>query len=180
MVRVSNNSELKGAHFRILPKKVAIFAKNVRFLYYKEANKKRHLPLKVAPMCAKAHIIRNSVNGKIQYPVFFKNHAAVTPELVVNRLRRINTYIWLFNKSYSQQKCQFVQKTFGNTGQQQDAISKVRVNPFFRDLDQFTILLPVKDLSSVHNPYFLAMKNMIVIRSRSFFLKQKIENIVEI
>ena len=57
---------------------------------------------------------------------------------------------------------------------------KVRVDPFFRDLDQFTILLPVKDLSSVHNPYFLAMKNMIVIRSRSFFLKQKIENIVEI
>ena len=62
------------------------------------------------------------MNGKSQYPVFFKNHAAVTPELVVNRLRRINTYIWLFNKSYSQRKCQFVQKTFGNTGQQQDAI----------------------------------------------------------
>ena len=62
-LRVSNNSELKGAHFRILPKKVAIFAKNVRFLYYKEANKKRHLPLKVAPMCAKAHIIRNSEIG---------------------------------------------------------------------------------------------------------------------
>ena len=62
------------------------------------------------------------MNGKSQYPVFFKNHAAVTPELVVNRLRRINTYIWLFNKSYSQHKCQFVQKTFGNTGQQQDAI----------------------------------------------------------
>ena len=40
------------------------------------------------------------MNGKSQYPVFFKNHAAVTPELVVNRLRRINTYIWLFNKSY--------------------------------------------------------------------------------
>ena len=50
-------------------------------------------------------------------------------------------------------------------------IIKVRVDPFFRDLDQFTILLPVKDLSSVHNPYFLAMKNMIVIRSRSFFFK---------
>ena len=51
--RVSNISELKGAHFRILPKKVAIFAKkNVRFLYYKEANKKRHMPLKVAPQCA--------------------------------------------------------------------------------------------------------------------------------
>ena len=62
------------------------------------------------------------MNDKSQYPVFFKNHAAVTPELVVNRLRRINTHIWLFNKSYSQHKCQFVQKTFGNTGQQQDAI----------------------------------------------------------
>ena len=48
---------------------------------------------------------------------------------------------------------------------------KVRVDPFFRDLDQFTILLPVKDLSSVHNPYFLAMNNMIAIRSRSFFFK---------
>ena len=58
------------------------------------------------------------MSEKIHYRVFFKNHAAVTPELVVNRLRRINTYIWLFNKSYSQ----FVQKTFGNTGQQQDAI----------------------------------------------------------
>ena len=56
------------------------------------------------------------VKANIQF--FSKNHAAVTPELVVNRLRRINTYIWLFNKSYSQ----FVQKTFGNTGQQQDAI----------------------------------------------------------
>ena len=51
------------------------------------------------------------------------------------------------------------------------AKTKVRVDPFFRDLDQFTILLPVKDLSSVHNPYFLAMKNMITIRSRSFFFK---------
>ena len=50
-------------------------------------------------------------------------------------------------------------------------IAKVRVDPFFRDLDQFTILLPVKDLSSVHNPYFLAMKNMITIRSQSFFFK---------
>ena len=58
--------------------------------------------------------------------------------------------------------------------------SKVRVDPFFRDLVQFTILLPLKDLSSVHNPYLLAMKNMITIRSRSFFFKQKIENIAEI
>ena len=40
---------------------------------------------------------------------------------------------------------------------------KVRVDPFFRDLVQFTILLPLKDLSSVHNPYLLAMKNMITI-----------------
>ena len=58
--------------------------------------------------------------------------------------------------------------------------TKVRVDPFFRDLVQFTILLPLKDLSSVHNPYLLAMKNMITIRSRSFSLKQKIENIAEI
>ena len=33
--RVFNNSELKGAHFKILPEKVPIFAKNVRFLYYR-------------------------------------------------------------------------------------------------------------------------------------------------
>ena len=50
-------------------------------------------------------------------------------------------------------------------------VAKVRVNPFFHDLVQFTILLPLKDLSSVHNPYLLAMKNMITIRSRSFFFK---------
>ena len=56
-----NNSEVKGAHFRILLEKVPIFAKNVRFLYYREANKKRHPPLKVAPMCAKAHVIKHSV-----------------------------------------------------------------------------------------------------------------------
>ena len=76
------------------------------------------------------------MNGKSQYPVFFKNHAAVTPELVVNRLRRINTYIWLFNKSYSQRKCQFVQKTFGNTGQQQDAIriSDTNINKGFSNI----------------------------------------------
>ena len=55
LFRVFNNSEVKGAHFRILLEKVPIFAKNVRFLYYREANKKRHPPLKVAPMCAKVH-----------------------------------------------------------------------------------------------------------------------------
>ena len=49
---------------------MAIFAKNVRFLYYKEANKKRHLPLKVAPMCAKAHIIRNSVEMGAEAELF--------------------------------------------------------------------------------------------------------------
>ena len=76
------------------------------------------------------------MNGKSQYPVFFKNHAAVTPELVVNRLRRINTYIWLFNKSYSQ----FVQKTFGNTGQQQDAI---RISEFdAKTSDQLSTVFP--------------------------------------
>ena len=30
-------------------------------------------------------------------------------------------------------------------------ITKVRVDPFFRDLVQFTILLPLKDLSSDHD-----------------------------
>ena len=55
-----NNSEVKGAHFRILLEKVPIFAKNVRFLYYREANKKRHPPLKVAPMCYKVHVIEHS------------------------------------------------------------------------------------------------------------------------
>ena len=61
--RVFNNSEVKGAHFRILLEKVPIFAKNVRFLYHREANKKRHPPLKVAPLCAKAHVIKHSAHG---------------------------------------------------------------------------------------------------------------------
>ena len=61
--RVFNNSELKGAHFRILPKKVPILTKNVRFLYYRQANKKRHPPLKVAPMCYKVHVIEHSGSG---------------------------------------------------------------------------------------------------------------------
>ena len=60
-IRVVKISEPEGAHFRILLEKVPIFAKNVRFLYYREANKKRHPPLKVAPMCSKAHVIKHSV-----------------------------------------------------------------------------------------------------------------------
>ena len=55
MARVANNSELKGAHFEIFQGFSSNFAKNVRFLYYREANKKRHVPLKVAPMCSKEH-----------------------------------------------------------------------------------------------------------------------------
>ena len=62
-----NNSEVKGAHFRILLEKVPIFAKNVRFLYHREANKKRHPPLKVAPMCAKAHVIKHSAFQEQQH-----------------------------------------------------------------------------------------------------------------
>ena len=54
-VRVAKNSELKGAHFEIFQGFSSNFAKNVRFLYYREANKKRHVPLKVAPMCSKVH-----------------------------------------------------------------------------------------------------------------------------
>ena len=53
--RVAKNSELKGAHFEIFQGFSSNFAKNVRFLYYREANKKRHVPLKVAPMCSKVH-----------------------------------------------------------------------------------------------------------------------------
>ena len=53
--RVVKNSELKGAHFEIFQGFSSNFAKNVRFLYYREANKKRHVPLKVAPMCSKVH-----------------------------------------------------------------------------------------------------------------------------
>ena len=49
------NSELKVAHFEIFQGFSSNFAKNVRFLYYREANKKRHVPLKVAPMCSKVH-----------------------------------------------------------------------------------------------------------------------------
>ena len=55
MNRVAKNSELKGAHFEIFQGFSSNFAKNVRFLYYREANKKRHVPLKVAPMCSKVH-----------------------------------------------------------------------------------------------------------------------------
>ena len=58
--RVAKNSELKGAHFEIFQGFSSNFAKNVRFLYYREANKKRHVPLKVAPMCSKAHTINHS------------------------------------------------------------------------------------------------------------------------
>ena len=52
---MSKYSELKGAHFEIFQGFSSNFAKNVRFLYYREANKKRHVPLKVAPMCSKVH-----------------------------------------------------------------------------------------------------------------------------
>jgi len=46
----------------------------------------------------------------------------VTPEFVVDRLRRNNVYIWLLKRIYSQHKCQFMQNTFGNTGQRMDSI----------------------------------------------------------
>ena len=55
LTRVAKNSELKGAHFEIFQGFSSNFAKNVRFLYYRKANKKRHVPLKVAPMCSKVH-----------------------------------------------------------------------------------------------------------------------------
>ena len=50
LARVAKNSELKGAHFEIFQGFSSNFAKNVRFLYYREANKKRHVPLHATPI----------------------------------------------------------------------------------------------------------------------------------
>ena len=64
---MAKNSELKGAHFEIFQGFSSNFAKNVRFLYYREANKKRHVPLKVAPMCSKEHGFDHPAsNSKLQ------------------------------------------------------------------------------------------------------------------
>ena len=63
-----------------------------------------------------------SMNQKCRHLVFLKILSAVTPECVVDRLRRFNVYIWLLKPIYSQHKCQFMQNTFGNTGQRMDSI----------------------------------------------------------
>ena len=72
--------------------------------------------------CQKSQISQFSnyifINGKSHYPVFFKILSAVTPEIVVVWLRRVNEYLWLFKRTYSQ----FIQNTFGNTGQQLGSI----------------------------------------------------------
>ena len=72
--------------------------------------------------CQKCQISQFSnyifINGKSHYPVFFKILSAVTPEIVVVWLRRVNEYLWLFKRIYSQ----FIQNTFGNTGQQLGSI----------------------------------------------------------
>ena len=62
------------------------------------------------------------MNQKCRHLVFLKILSAVTPECVVDRLRRFNVYIWLLKPIYSQHKCQFMQNTFGNTGQRMDSI----------------------------------------------------------
>ena len=62
------------------------------------------------------------MNQKCRHLVFLKILSAVTPECVVDRLRRNNVYIWLLKRIYSQHKCQFMQNTFGNTGQRMDSI----------------------------------------------------------
>ena len=63
------------------------------------------------------------MNQKCHHLVFLKILSTVTPECVVDRLRRNNVYIWLLKRIYSQHKCQFMQNTFGNTGQKLDAIT---------------------------------------------------------
>ena len=63
-----------------------------------------------------------SMNQKCRHLVFLKILSAVTPECVVDRLRRFNVYIWLLKPIYSQHECQFMQNTFGNTGQRMDSI----------------------------------------------------------
>ena len=62
------------------------------------------------------------MNQKCRHLVFLKILSAVTPECVVDRQRRNNVYIWLLKPIYSQHKCQFMQNTFGNTGQRMDSI----------------------------------------------------------
>ena len=63
------------------------------------------------------------MNQKCHHLVFLKILSTVTPECVVDRLRRNNVYIWLLKQINSQLKCQFMQNTFGNTGQKLDAIT---------------------------------------------------------
>ena len=63
------------------------------------------------------------MNQKCHHLVFLKILSTVTPEFVVDRLRRNNVYIWLLKRIYSQHKCQFMQNKFGNTGQKLDAIT---------------------------------------------------------
>ena len=63
------------------------------------------------------------MNQKCHHLVFLKILSTVTPECVMDRLRRNNVYIWLLKRIYSQLKCQFMQNTFGNTGQKLDAIT---------------------------------------------------------
>ena len=76
--RVAKNSELKGAHFEIFQGFSSNFAKNVRFLYYREANKKRHVPLKVAPMCSKVHGFSHP--GLFSFSTTGHGQAMVLPE----------------------------------------------------------------------------------------------------
>ena len=83
-----------------------------------------------------------SMNQKCRHLVFLKILSAVTPECVVDRLRRFNVYIWLLKPIYSQHKCQFMQNTFGNTGQRMDSIrisaSKLHI---FEILEHCALLL---------------------------------------
>ena len=103
---MAKNSELKGAHFEIFQGFSSNFAKNVRFLYYREANKKRHVPLKVAPMCSKVHGfshpgLEEKTGNDFYFLFILKIHAARPPrhevrKRITRNMGYILVFIWLF------------------------------------------------------------------------------------
>ena len=91
------------------------------------------------------------INGKSHYPVFFKILSAVTPEIVVVWLRRVNEYLWLFKRIYSQ----FIQNTFGNTGQQLGSIGISANEVFWYESSDFLIECRIFHTNQICNYFFL-------------------------
>ena len=81
----------------------------------------------------------------------------MTPECVVDRLRRNNVYIWLLKRIYSQHKCQFMQDTFGNTGQRMDSIRISECWPCIYNPNSSILIWNLENCSRCKNilvPYF--------------------------